>query len=376
MAGCLVGNFPQAFSHVSLVNSASKIGGLEKPSPNHVMAGLVKRSMSSGRSAPVGSRHPRSVNTRSILSRLVDGADTDPSRLAAHVVKEVIGVQPASLDKSNRKAERTPTAKRRPPRRRPPSRRRGGSRRQRRCLPNGVRSRRRPPGSRPCAPPGGTGTMQPRVPVLRRPRSEREGSRPASRHEWGARSSVRPSAPVTRRRTRRPRLDAGRGHRGRWSHRAGHAARWMGTGHRRLPDHRGLPHSGGDRQPELGPGPAGPAREARPRPLRPGRCGGHPHPPRSCRRGRRPGQGLPRCHRLRPPERRASPGRPLPTGRFGGPGVRASARLALRTAGSDSRRSDPRARRRGGDPGGSQPGHWWRSTRPGMPSTTSHCTTP
>ena len=31
VAGRLVGNFPQAFSHVSLVNSASKIGGQEKP---------------------------------------------------------------------------------------------------------------------------------------------------------------------------------------------------------------------------------------------------------------------------------------------------------------------------------------------------------
>ena len=31
VAGRLVGNFPQAFSHVSLVNSASKIGGEEKP---------------------------------------------------------------------------------------------------------------------------------------------------------------------------------------------------------------------------------------------------------------------------------------------------------------------------------------------------------
>ena len=107
VAGCLVGNFPQAFSHVSLVNSASKIGGQEKPSPNHVIAGLVKRSMSSGRSAPVGSRHMRSVNARSILSRLVEGADTDPSRRAAHVVKEVIGVQPASLGTpSNRKRQR------------------------------------------------------------------------------------------------------------------------------------------------------------------------------------------------------------------------------------------------------------------------------
>ena len=41
VAGRLVGNFPQAFSHVSLVNSASKIGGEEKPPSDHVMVGLA-----------------------------------------------------------------------------------------------------------------------------------------------------------------------------------------------------------------------------------------------------------------------------------------------------------------------------------------------
>ncbi len=31
VAGRLVGNFPQAFSHVSLVNTAAKLTGQEKP---------------------------------------------------------------------------------------------------------------------------------------------------------------------------------------------------------------------------------------------------------------------------------------------------------------------------------------------------------
>ena len=39
VAGRLVGNFPQAFSHVSLVNSAAKMMGEEKPSADHIIAG-------------------------------------------------------------------------------------------------------------------------------------------------------------------------------------------------------------------------------------------------------------------------------------------------------------------------------------------------
>ena len=50
VAGRLVGNFPQAFSHVSLVNSASKIAGEEKPSARHVITGLAQRSIARGKS--------------------------------------------------------------------------------------------------------------------------------------------------------------------------------------------------------------------------------------------------------------------------------------------------------------------------------------
>src|SRR5664280_1467324 len=45
VAGRLVGNFPQAFSHVSLVNSASKLAGEEKPTSSHVVLGLARRSI-------------------------------------------------------------------------------------------------------------------------------------------------------------------------------------------------------------------------------------------------------------------------------------------------------------------------------------------
>ena len=49
--GRLVGNFPQAFSHVSLVNSASKIAGEEKPSSHHVITGLAQRALARNRTA-------------------------------------------------------------------------------------------------------------------------------------------------------------------------------------------------------------------------------------------------------------------------------------------------------------------------------------
>jgi hypothetical protein len=90
VAGRLVGNFPQAFSHVSLVNSASKIGGDEKPSSSHVMAGLARRALTQTKTSP-GNRHMGSFNARSMLSKLVESADTDVAGRAAHVVKEAIG---------------------------------------------------------------------------------------------------------------------------------------------------------------------------------------------------------------------------------------------------------------------------------------------
>ncbi|MHB1519394.1 MAG: glycoside hydrolase family 15 protein [Acidimicrobiales bacterium] len=46
VAGQLVGNFPQAFSHVSLVNSVSKLAGHEKPTSDHVVLGLARRNLS------------------------------------------------------------------------------------------------------------------------------------------------------------------------------------------------------------------------------------------------------------------------------------------------------------------------------------------
>jgi GH15 family glucan-1,4-alpha-glucosidase len=56
IVGRLVGNFPQAFSHVSLVNSASKISGAQKPTSEHVFAGLARQALGGG-PAGMSSRH-------------------------------------------------------------------------------------------------------------------------------------------------------------------------------------------------------------------------------------------------------------------------------------------------------------------------------
>ena len=94
VAGCLVGNFPQAFSHVSLVNSASKLSGHDKPSSSHVILGLAQRALSSseerfGRQAPDGG-----LNARTMIDRLAQTYRSGGR--AAHVVREAIGAPPAS----------------------------------------------------------------------------------------------------------------------------------------------------------------------------------------------------------------------------------------------------------------------------------------
>ncbi len=110
VAGRLVGNFPQAFSHVSLVNSASKMGGQEKPSSSHVIAGLARRALTEGkgRTRP---RHMGGFDARTMLSRLVQSTDTDLPGRATHVVQEAIGAKPPGLDGPPATPTPTPSAK-------------------------------------------------------------------------------------------------------------------------------------------------------------------------------------------------------------------------------------------------------------------------
>jgi len=70
VAGRLVGNFPQAFSHVSLVNSAAKLTGHRKPSPDHVFRGLARRAMVANGPTAV-SRHRVAVGGGPVLHDLV-----------------------------------------------------------------------------------------------------------------------------------------------------------------------------------------------------------------------------------------------------------------------------------------------------------------
>jgi hypothetical protein len=85
VAGRLVGNFPQAFSHVSLVNSASKLAGDEKPSQSHVYLGLARRAMTQPKTGR-GQLHLGGVNTRGLLSTLVQDV-TDSPGSAARAIK-------------------------------------------------------------------------------------------------------------------------------------------------------------------------------------------------------------------------------------------------------------------------------------------------
>jgi hypothetical protein len=107
-AGRLVGNFPQAFSHVSLVNTASKMSGHDKPPPSHVILGLAQRALSHGKSAS-GRQHVAGFNAHSVLARLAESASPAESGRAAHVVKEAIGSPPRSSPTA--KPTRVPHAK-------------------------------------------------------------------------------------------------------------------------------------------------------------------------------------------------------------------------------------------------------------------------
>ena len=75
VAGRLVGNFPQAFSHVSLVNSAAKVGGHAKPTADHVFLGLARQAMA-GTRRPGGTRHlmaPVDPALRNLASKVTRG---------------------------------------------------------------------------------------------------------------------------------------------------------------------------------------------------------------------------------------------------------------------------------------------------------------
>ncbi len=90
VAGRLVGNFPQAFSHVSLVNSASKLAGDEKPTSNHMVLGLARRALTSSKSTG-NPRHMGELTAHGMLSKLADSVTADGPRSAARAIKAAVG---------------------------------------------------------------------------------------------------------------------------------------------------------------------------------------------------------------------------------------------------------------------------------------------
>jgi GH15 family glucan-1,4-alpha-glucosidase len=109
VAGRLVGNFPQAFSHVSLVNSASKIAGQEKPSSSHVILGLARRSLTRGKRGS-GSLHAGGLTARDMVNTLVQNVEASSPGGAARALKAT--ASPPVPAKEGSKPTQTPTARR------------------------------------------------------------------------------------------------------------------------------------------------------------------------------------------------------------------------------------------------------------------------
>jgi hypothetical protein len=89
VVGRLVGNFPQAFSHVSLVNSASKIAGHEKPTANHVMLGLARRSLTRS-TRTGGTLQSGGFSARDAIHAVVQNVDPNTPGSAARALKAVV----------------------------------------------------------------------------------------------------------------------------------------------------------------------------------------------------------------------------------------------------------------------------------------------
>jgi GH15 family glucan-1,4-alpha-glucosidase len=93
VAGRLVGNFPQAFTHVSLVNSASKLSGHDKPTIDPQSLGRVRRGMTrsksgSGRLHLSGRAVHRTSPRRGVRATSVAGRTVTPEVPAVPVTSD------------------------------------------------------------------------------------------------------------------------------------------------------------------------------------------------------------------------------------------------------------------------------------------------
>ncbi len=89
VAGRLVGNFPQAFSHVSLVNSAAKLMGQEKPTSDHVDPRIGTAIVDPGKAGTV-ERHLTGMSAQSMMTKLVQNAGSGASTGAASVFQAAV----------------------------------------------------------------------------------------------------------------------------------------------------------------------------------------------------------------------------------------------------------------------------------------------
>jgi len=99
VAGRLVGNFPQAFSHVSLVNSAAKITGHRKPSTDRVFLGLARQALTGVRPAGMSRMHMKPAPASALRALIAKGArpirDRPTSRVAGSTPAGRLAGRPA-----------------------------------------------------------------------------------------------------------------------------------------------------------------------------------------------------------------------------------------------------------------------------------------
>ncbi len=89
VAGRLVGNFPQAFSHVSLVNSVSRAGGQEKPSVDHLVLGLAGQAFRQRHSSSTTARITND-QARSMFTRLVEHRERNREHDIAQTLRRAV----------------------------------------------------------------------------------------------------------------------------------------------------------------------------------------------------------------------------------------------------------------------------------------------
>jgi hypothetical protein len=94
VAGRLVGNFPQAFSHVSLVNSAANISGHAKPAADHVFLGLARQALGGG-PAGMATRHMRGPATLSAVGDMVARRSARSGVVTATAPEKVLSTESA-----------------------------------------------------------------------------------------------------------------------------------------------------------------------------------------------------------------------------------------------------------------------------------------